>query len=123
AQDRVNHVHVTVTQTDGGFVVEPQGQNDSDGVVSVELEVHVPKNITLDARTDRGGIQISGVTGNVTIQGQHGSIEARQSGADVSIESNNSSDDIRVVGSAGNVRVSGRGAQFEISDVQGAVTL
>src|SRR5882724_2071803 len=102
AQDRVNHVHVTVTQTDGGFVVEPQGQNDSNGVVSVELEVHVPKNITLDARADRGAVQISGVAGNVTIQGHHGSIEARQSGADVSIESNNSSDDIRVVGAAGN---------------------
>jgi DUF4097 and DUF4098 domain-containing protein YvlB len=123
AQDRVNHVHITVTQTDGGFVVEPQGQNDSNGVVSVELEIHVPKNTTLDARTDRGGIQISGVAGNVTIQGQHGSIEARQSGADVSIESNSSSDDIRVVGAAGNVRVSGHGAQVEISDVQGAVTL
>jgi DUF4097 and DUF4098 domain-containing protein YvlB len=123
AQDRVNHVHVTVTQTDGGFVVEPQGQNDSDGVVSVELEVHVPKNITLDARTDRGGVQVSGVSGNVSIQGQRGSIEVRQSGADVSVESNNGSDDIRVVGAAGNVRVSGHGEQVEISDVQGAVTL
>ena len=123
AQDRVNHVHVTVTKTDGGFVVEPQGQNDSNGVVGVELEVHVPKNITLDARTDRGGVQISGVAGNITIEGQHGAIEVRQSGADVSVESNNNSDDIRIVGAAGNVRVSGHGAQVEISDVQGAVTL
>jgi len=123
AQERVNHVHVTVTKTDSGYVVEPQGQNDSEGTVGVELEVHVPKNITLDAKADRGGVQISGVSGNVTIQGQHGPIEVRQSGADVSVESNNNSDDIRVVGAAGNVRVSGHGAQVEISDVQGAVTL
>jgi DUF4097 and DUF4098 domain-containing protein YvlB len=123
AQTRVNHVHVTVTQTDGGFVVEPQGQNDSEGVVGVELEVHVPKNVLLDARTDRGSVQITGIAGNVTIQGQHGAIEARQCGADVSVESNNNSDDIRIVGAAGNVRVSGHGAQVEISDVQGAVTL
>lgn len=122
-QDRANHVHVTVTKTDSGYVVEPQGQNDSEGTVSVELEVHVPKNITLDARADRGGVQISGVAGNITIQSQHGAIEVRQSGADVSIESNNNSDDIRVVGAAGNVRVSGHGAQVEISDVGGAVTL
>jgi len=123
AQDRANHVHVTVTKTDSGYVVEPQGQNDSEGTVGVELEVHVPKNITLDTHTDRGGVQISGVAGNITIQSQHGPIEVRQSGADVSVESNSSSDDIRLVGAAGNVRVSGHGAQVEISDVAGAVTL
>jgi hypothetical protein len=122
AQDRANHVHVTVTKTDSGYVVEPQGQNDSEGTVSVELEVHVPKNITLDAHTDRGGVQTSGVAGNITIQSQHGSVEVRQSGADVSVDSS-SSDDVRVIGAAGNVRVSGRGQQVEITDVQGAATL
>jgi Putative adhesin/Domain of unknown function (DUF5668) len=123
AQDRVNHAHVTVTKTDNGFLVEPQGQNDSDGTIGVELEVHVPKNISLDAKTDRGGVQVSGIYGNVTIESQHGAIEVRQSGADVSVDSRNDSDDIRVVSAGGNVRVSGRGAQVEISDVQGAVTL
>jgi hypothetical protein len=123
AQERVNHTHVSVTKTDNGFLVEPQGQNDSDGTIGVELEVHVPKNITLDAKTDRGGVQISGITGNVTVESQRGAIEVRQSGGDVSVDSRNDSDDIRVVGAAGNVRVSGRGAQVEISDVQGAVTL
>jgi DUF4097 and DUF4098 domain-containing protein YvlB len=114
---------VTVTKTDNGYVVEPQGQNDSDGTVSVELEVHVPKNISLDVRDDRGAVRITGIAGNITTQSQRGAIEVRQSGADVSVESNNASDDIRVVGAAGNVRVSGRGAQVEISDVAGAVTL
>ncbi len=123
AQERVNHAHVTVTKTDNGFLVEPQGQNDSDGTIGVELEVHVPKNITVDAKTDRGGVQISGIAGNVTVESQHGAIEVRQSGADVSVDSRNDSDDVRVVGAGGNVRVSGRGAQVEISDVQGAVTL
>ena len=123
AQDRANHVHVTVTKTDNGYVVEPQGQNDSDGTVSVELEVHVPKNISLDVRDDRGAVRITGIAGNITTQSQRGAIEVRQSGADVSVESNNASDDIRVVGAAGNVRVSGKGAQVEISDVAGAVTL
>jgi Putative adhesin/Domain of unknown function (DUF5668) len=123
AQERANHVHVTVTKTDSGYVVEPQGQNDSEGTVSVELEVHVPKNIILDVKTDRGAVQISGVAGNVTTQSQHGTIEVRQSGADVSVESNSTSDDIRIIGAAGNVRVSGHGAQVEISDVAGAVTL
>jgi Putative adhesin/Domain of unknown function (DUF5668) len=123
AQTRANHAHVTVTKTDNGFLVEPQGQNDSDGTIGVELEVHVPKNISLDVKTDRGGVQISGIAGNVTTQSQHGAIEVRQSGADVSVDSRNDSDDIRVVSAGGNVRVSGRGAQVEISDVQGAVTL
>lgn len=123
AQERVNHAHVTVTKTDNGFLVEPQGQNDSDGTIGIELEVHVPKNVTVDAKTDRGAVQISGIAGNVTIESQHGDIEVRQSGADVSVDSRNDSDDIRVVGAGGNVRVSGRGAQVEISDVQGAVTL
>jgi DUF4097 and DUF4098 domain-containing protein YvlB len=123
AQERVNRVHVTITKTDSGYVVEPQGQNDSEGTVGVDLEVHVPKNITLDAHTDRGGVQVSGVNGNISVHSQRGTIEVRQSGADVSVESNSSSDDIRVMGAGGNVRVSGRGAQVEISDVQGAVTL
>ncbi len=124
AQERANHVHVTVTKTDNGYVVEPEGQTDSDGTISVELEVHVPKNITLDASTGGdGGIQISGIAGNVAVQSRRGSVEIRQSGADVSVDCSHGSDSIRVVGAVGNVRISGRGEQVEVSDVEGAVTL
>jgi DUF4097 and DUF4098 domain-containing protein YvlB len=121
AQSRADRIHVVVTAANGGFVIEPQGENEAGGAVSTELEVHVPKGVTLNVETDHGIIQISGVGGNITAEGHSGDIEVRQSGGDVSVESH--SGDVRVISAGGNVRVSGRGTQVEVSDVQGAVTV
>ena len=121
AKSRAERVHVVVTPTDGGFLIETQGQNDVDSAVEVEMDVHVPKGATLDANTDRGSIQITGVNGNITSEARNGDTEIRQAGGDVSVDSH--SGDVRVIGASGNVKVSGRGTQVEISDVKGAATL
>jgi DUF4097 and DUF4098 domain-containing protein YvlB len=121
ARATADGLHVTVTPTDSGFVVEPQGTSGNGRTVTVDMEVHVPKGATLRIQSDRGEIQVAGITGSLDINGRQGDIEARQIGGDVTVES--SRGDIRVIGAGGNVRVTGRGSQVELSDIQGAVTL
>ncbi|HXQ98017.1 MAG TPA: DUF4097 family beta strand repeat-containing protein [Candidatus Limnocylindrales bacterium] len=121
AQTRAGSVHLAVTPTDGGFIIEPQGQNEVGGSLEVEMDVHVPKGVTLDASTDHGSIQITGVNGSITSEARSGDTEIRQAGGDVSVDSH--SGDVRVIGAAGNVKISGRGTQVEISDVKGSATL
>lgn len=122
AQSRADRIHVVITPENGGFDIEPQGENSGGSSVSTEIEIHVPKGVSLSASTEHGVIQISGINGNISAEGHAGDIEIRQSGADVIVESH-PGDDVRVVGATGNVRVSGRGTQVEISDVKGAVTV
>ena len=120
AHSSADNVHVTVTPTDAGFTIEPQGMNGTNGPVYVDLEVHVPKGSSLYLESDRGNIQVSGINGSISIVGR-GDIEARQSGGDVSVDERQG--DVRVLGAAGNVRISGKGDQVELSDIQGATTL
>jgi DUF4097 and DUF4098 domain-containing protein YvlB len=122
AQSRADRVHVTVTPSGNAYIIEPQGENGEGSSISTELEIHVPKGVSLNVNTEHGAIQISGVSGNITTEGHSGEIEIRQSGGDVTVDSH-PGDDVRVVGAAGNVRVSGRGTQVEVSDVKGAVTV
>jgi len=122
AQSRADHVHVVITPSAAGFTVEPQGENDEGSAVSTEMDIHVPKNVSLNLSTERGGIQVSGISGNIVAEAHDGQIEIRQAGGDVTVEAH-SGDDVRVVGAAGNVRVSGHGTQVEISDVQHGVTV
>jgi DUF4097 and DUF4098 domain-containing protein YvlB len=122
AQDRANAVHVAITPNgSNGFLIEPQGQNGSEGAVSVEMEVHVPKGASLSVTTNHGDIDISGISGTINAEGRGGETSIRQSGSDVSVTSH--SGDVRVIGANGNVTVSGRGTQVEISDVKGAATI
>lgn len=121
AKSHADQVHVTISSSTGGYLIEPEGQSTAGGGVAVEMEVHIPKGATLITETDRGNIQVTGVGGNVTAESRKGDMEVRQSGGDVSVDSH--SGDTRVVGAAGNVRVSGRGTQVEVADVQGAVTV
>lgn len=121
AHGSADSVHVAVTQTDSGFTVEPSGSSFNGRPVYVDLDVHVPKGATLSLQSDRGNIQVAGITGNINIESREGDIDARQIGGDVNVDSNKG--DVRIVGAGGNVRVTGRGNQVELSDITGAATL
>ncbi len=114
AQKRAQRVSVAITETSGSYEVRPEGQGQR---AEVDLEVHVPKQASVAAWTDRGNLQINGLAGSVTAHGQHGDIEIRDTGGDVSAELIRG--DAHIVGARGNVKLSGRGGQVEVADVKG----
>jgi Putative adhesin/Domain of unknown function (DUF5668) len=117
AQDRMKTLHVVIDQTADGYSVHPVNLEDTGGHVTVDLDVTLPKRVSVTANSDRGDIHISGVAGAVTATAQHGDVEVHDVASDVSAKMTKG--DARITGVAGNVSLAGRGNEIEISDVKG----
>lgn len=118
ARKRAQQATVTIAEALDTYEVGTQSQG---GDVQVDLEVHVPKQCTITARTPRGGVQVTGVAGSVTASARRGHIEIRDTGGNVSADLERG--DAHIVGAQGNVKLSGRGGQVEIADVKGEAVL
>ena len=114
AHKTAEQVRIKIAETRDGYEVGTQNQG---SLVQVDLEVHLPKRVSVTARTPRGGLQINGLAGRVTAQTQRGNVELRDTAGDVSAQIERG--DVRIVGAGGNVKLSGRGGQVEIADVKG----
>jgi putative adhesin/cell wall-active antibiotic response 4TMS protein YvqF len=117
ARDRMKNLQVVIEQTSDGYSVHPVNLEDTGGHVTVDLDVTLPKKVSVTANSDRGDIRISGVAGAVTATTQHGDIEVHDVGSDVSAKMTKG--DTRVTGVAGNVSLAGHGNEIEISEVKG----
>jgi DUF4097 and DUF4098 domain-containing protein YvlB len=89
--------------------------------VTVNLEVHVPKQAGVDVRTTRGNIKVNGLAGTILADSRRGDIEIRDAGKDVQVQMR--SGDLQTSGVKGNVRVNGRGSDIDISDVAGEASI
>ncbi len=121
ADNAMKGVPVVIEQTKDGYSIHPVNQESSAGPVSVDLDVEVPKNVSITATSDRGDIQISGVAGSVTAATQKGTVEIHDTGSDVSADIESS--DARISGVSGNVRLTGHGNEIDIGDVAGNASL
>jgi len=115
AQRRAQGVKVAIQETPVGYEVRPQVDSDSQRGVRVDLEVHVPKQSAIRAKTERGDVRITGTTGPVTVDSQRGDIEIRHIAGEVNVEMRRG--DVRVVGVTGMVRITGRGSEIEVADI------
>jgi DUF4097 and DUF4098 domain-containing protein YvlB len=114
ARSRAQQASVLVTQAADSYEVSTKNQG---GEVELNLEVHVPGQATVTARSARGGVQVDGLSGSVMAAANHGDVDIRDAGRDVSVELDRG--DAHIVGVRGNVKLSGRGGQVEVSDVKG----
>ncbi len=114
ARKHAQQTTVTIAEASDTYEVGTQNQG---GSVQVDLEVHVPKQCSITARTPHGGVQVTGVAGSVTASAHRGDIEIRNTGGNVSADLERG--DAHIIGARGNVKLSGRGGQIEIADVNG----
>jgi Toastrack DUF4097/LiaI-LiaF-like transmembrane region len=117
AQDRMKSLNVVIEQTSDGYSVHPVNLEDTGGHVTVDLDVTLPKKVSVTATSDRGDIQISGVAGAVAATAQHGDIEVHDVASNVSAKLEKG--DARISNVAGNVSMMGHGSEIEVSDVKG----
>ena len=61
AQERLKDVNVVIEQGRDGYTVHPVNQSGGRGNVNVDLEVTVPKSVSITANTDHGNVSISDV--------------------------------------------------------------
>jgi DUF4097 and DUF4098 domain-containing protein YvlB len=121
AQERLKDVNVVIEQGRDGYTVHPVNQSGGRGNVNVDLEVTVPKSVSITANTDHGNVSISDVAGKIAVTATHGDVEIHDSGSDVAVDMTKG--DARISTVAGNVRLSGRGDEVDVSDVAGDATI
>ncbi len=115
-------ISVEVTPTGGSsFQIRPQGQGTQGNRVEVDLEVHLPKQASVNAQTEHGNVHISGIQGSVSTEALGGDVEVRDVGSDVTVDTRRG--DVHLVGAKGNVKLSGRGGQVEIANVGGEAAI
>jgi DUF4097 and DUF4098 domain-containing protein YvlB len=117
ARERMKGVRVVIEHSDAGYIVHPVNQEQASGNVSVDLDVELPKRVTLIATSARGDISISGIGGAISASTQNGDIAIHDAGSDVNVQLQKG--DVRVSDVPGNLRISGKGSQIDISDVAG----
>jgi DUF4097 and DUF4098 domain-containing protein YvlB len=121
AHDRMNEASVVMEKSGAGYLLHVLKQDSHRGSVAVDLDIEVPKKITLVAITPRGDISISGVAGAVTATTDNGDVEIHDSRSDVSVDLKKG--DVRISDVAGDLRITGKGSEVDVSDVTGDATL
>jgi DUF4097 and DUF4098 domain-containing protein YvlB len=120
AQREIGETVVWIEQTSDGYRVHPMHRGDRSRT-SVDLDVVVPKTISLQARTEHGDISISGVAGSVDAGTRNGDIEIHHAGSDVRAELEKGN--ARISDVAGNVAIVGHGNDLEVADIVGDATV
>ncbi|MGH9747869.1 MAG: DUF4097 family beta strand repeat-containing protein [Candidatus Acidiferrales bacterium] len=121
ARDRMRAVKVVIEKSGSGYVVRPMNQDEVSGNIGIDLDVELPKKISLTASSGRGDINISGIAGSVNATSQNGDVEIHDVGSDVNVQLQKG--DVRIDDVPGNVRISGKGSGIDISDIAGDALL
>jgi hypothetical protein len=114
-------IKIDVTPEKGGFRVEPSGITGDRSHTRVDLEVHLPKQVSVTAQTESGDITISGISGAVTASSLSGDIAIHDVGSDVTAKMQNG--DVRIAAVHGDIGLSGKGNGVELNDVTGNATI
>jgi DUF4097 and DUF4098 domain-containing protein YvlB len=120
AKERADQVKLEIREEAGNYSVRVADQRKGRRV-TVDLEVHVPKQAGMDARTGRGNIKITGLAGGIAADTKRGDVEIRDAGKDVQAQIR--SGKLQVSSVKGSVRVSGRGNDIDVSDVEGDASI
>lgn len=111
-------VSVAIAPDGDGYEIRPQGEGNR---VSVDLEVHVPRQASIVARTGRGDVQVTGIVNNVSASSGRGDVEIRDAGGDVDVDVRHG--DVKITGAKGDVKLAGSGRDVDISSVAGSASV
>ncbi|MGC1685860.1 MAG: DUF5668 domain-containing protein, partial [Candidatus Acidiferrales bacterium] len=119
SRKRAEDITVAITSgANGAYDVHPSGTSGR-GHAKVDFEVHVPSKATIIAKTEKGDINVGGVSGTVTATTQNGDVEVHDTGAATIAVQNG---DVRATNITGDVNVKGPGNDVNVSDVSGDAT-
>ena len=100
--------------------VEPANQGDSR--LSVDMEITVPKGMSVEARGRSGDLTINSIDGAVDVSSQHGDVRLQDIGGNAKIDTAHS-ELVRVSNMKGTLDIEGSGKDVQVDTVAGLVTL
>lgn len=121
ADEQMRNVDIVIEQAGNVYHVHPVHQDSLHSRVSVDLDIDVPKTISVEVSTGHGDIQISGIAGNAIARTASGDIEIHDIGSDVAADLQNGS--AKITGISGTVKLTGRGSDVDLSNISGDATV
>ncbi|HXX43911.1 MAG TPA: DUF4097 family beta strand repeat-containing protein [Candidatus Acidoferrales bacterium] len=117
ADAQMRSVDVVIEESGNDYHIHPVRRFGFRALTSTDLDVALPKAVSLDVSTGHGDVAIAGISGGVVAHSANGDIQIHDVGSDVSIGSQHG--DVKVSGVDGNVKLTGRGDDVDISNVSG----
>lgn len=90
--------------------------------ISADLDVSVPRGVSIEARAAYGDFDIADIGGDVDINSGNAGVRLNKIGGNAKIEVHRS-DIVRAVDMKGNVDVQGRGGDIDLENILGQVTI
>ncbi len=89
---------------------------------SADLNIALPKSVSLEMRGLNGDVSIGNIAGSVSLSTGRGDLRVNNVGNNVRLESTRSGL-VKVTGVKGNLEVNGRGNEVQIEDIQGETSV
>lgn len=119
ADARMRNLDLSLDGNPGAYQIHPVNTN---GNVSVDLDVQLPKSASVTARTSHGDVTVANVQGPADVATRNGDVQIHDVDSSVTADLQNGDAHIRDV--KGAVNFTGRGGgDVEIVDAQGVVNL
>jgi DUF4097 and DUF4098 domain-containing protein YvlB len=119
AKERATQTRIEIREVSGGYEirrVDAPTENNR-GRVTMDFEIHLPRQASLNAKIVRGDLTLGGLQGTISIDAQRSDVEVRDAGKDVDVRIRTGN--VRVTKVAGNVRLDGSGDEIGVTDVKG----
>lgn len=122
--DKLHEQAPLQVSTQGGILTirTSQERAGSEGRISDDLEITVPKNIALECKGRYGDFEVHDVNAPVEIKSDNAGVRLQNIGAAVKIDLGRS-DIVRAVDIRGDVDIRGRGGDLELESITGLVTV
>jgi hypothetical protein len=118
ARDRLKRFDVVIEKKGTEYVVHPKNE---DSNVSADLDVELPKNVSVTATSKHGDFSISGISGSVVVELKDGDVEIHGISSDVSV--NVKHGDVRISDVAGKLRIMGKGNEIDVNGITGDASI
>jgi DUF4097 and DUF4098 domain-containing protein YvlB len=127
SQNEANRMHgetplEVIEQGDTILVRTNQNRAAQERYISAELEIAVPRGVTVQGRGRTGDFDVNDVTGSVEIESDNAGVRVQNIGGSVRVKVQRS-DIVRATGVTGDVDLQGRGNDVELENVAGQVTI
>ena len=110
------------TEGDTIFVRTTEPANPGDARVSVDMEISVPKALSIEARGRSGDLTISSVEGAIDVSSLHGEVRLQDDGGDAKVDVEHC-DLVRAANLKGALDLHGSGRDIQLENVDGLVTI
>jgi len=123
-QEELDNIEINVIESENNIEIETKYIGKKTTIPSVDMNIKVPKYVTVDsATTSNGAVQISGTKGDVNVASSNGAIIIENVGGYVSATTSNGRIEIKGTTGVKNLKSSNLGIDAEIYDFQENISI